>query len=156
MQRGEDGALRKVWMFPVYLKNNGVPIDESIIIEHEKRKQRQARRLATAEKQRAEENQRKDASARVVKTTTFIRDPYVSEYVKRAANGNCQLCERKAPFKDKDRNPYLETHHIDWLSKGGADTIENTVALCPNCHRKMHILNLEQDISKLKRNMELY
>ena len=151
MQRGEDGVLRKVWMFPVHLKNDGVPIDESIIIEHEKRKQRQARRLTTAElKQRAEDSQSKDVSVRIVKSTTFIRDPYVSEYVKRAANGNCQLCEEKAPFKDKNGNPYLETHHIDWLSKDGADTIDNTVALCPNCHRKMHILNYEQNIRKLK------
>ena len=35
----------------------------------------------------------------------------------------------------------METHHIEWLSKGGSDTIDNTVALCPNCHKKMHILN---------------
>ncbi|WP_296863638.1 HNH endonuclease [Thermosyntropha sp.] len=29
--------------------------------------------------------------------------------------------------------------HIEWLSRGGTDTIDNTVALCPNCHRKMHV-----------------
>jgi 5-methylcytosine-specific restriction enzyme A len=25
------------------------------------------------------------------------------------------------------------------------------VALCPNCHRKMHVLNLAKDIQKLKK-----
>ena len=30
------------------------------------------------------------------------------------------------------------------------DFIENTVALCPNCHRRMHILDLNRDVSKLK------
>lgn len=24
------------------------------------------------------------------------------------------------------------------MSEGGSDTIGNTVALCPNCHRKLH------------------
>lgn len=24
-----------------------------------------------------------------------------------------------------------------WLSNDGEDTIDNTIALCPNCHRKM-------------------
>jgi len=27
---------------------------------------------------------------------------------------------------------------------------QNTVALCPNCHRKMHNLNLVKDIELLK------
>ena len=40
-----------------------------------------------------------------------------------------------------DGTHYLEVHHIDQLAKGGADTVENAVALCPNCHRKMHSLN---------------
>ena len=38
-----------------------------------------------------------------------------------------------------------------WLSEGGEDSIENTVALCPNCHRKMHVVNLQEDIDKLNR-----
>jgi 5-methylcytosine-specific restriction protein A len=35
------------------------------------------------------------------------------------------------------------------LSKEGSDTIENGVALCPNCHRKMHALDLPTDRKKL-------
>ncbi|MFV5483444.1 HNH endonuclease [Acinetobacter towneri] len=45
--------------------------------------------------------------------------------------------------------PYLETHHIVWLARGGEDTISNTVALCPNCHKRMHLLDLEEDKVKL-------
>jgi len=44
---------------------------------------------------------------------------------------------------------HLECHHVKWLSKEGEDTIENAVALCPNCHRKMHSLGLSKDIKKL-------
>lgn len=82
-------------------------------------------------------------------TSTFVRDRYVSDYAKQRAHGICQLCGRPAPFKDRDGKPYLESHHIIWLSNGGEDSIDNTVALCPNCHRKMHILNLEYDVNKL-------
>ncbi|MFQ9978086.1 HNH endonuclease [Clostridium cadaveris] len=35
-------------------------------------------------------------------------------------------------------------------SNGGEDTIENTVALCHNCHKKMHITGLKEDIQKPK------
>lgn len=83
-------------------------------------------------------------------TITYERNAYVSEYAKRRANGVCQLCKKEAPFKNKDGEPYLETHHIEWLSRGGTDTLDNTVALCPNCHRKMHVLDLEVDKEKLK------
>ena len=82
-------------------------------------------------------------------TNTYGRNKYVSEYAKRRAHGICQLCRNQAPFIDFDGKPFLETHHIIWLSKGGTDSLDNTVALCPNCHRKMHVLNLEEDVAKL-------
>ena len=88
-------------------------------------------------------------------TTTYMRDRYVSEYAKQRANGVCQLCNLPAPFIDRDGKPYLESHHIIWLSDGGADSICNTVALCPNCHRKMHALNLDEDIKKLIKIAEM-
>ncbi len=84
-------------------------------------------------------------SNRQVSSKVYLRDPNVAEYAKRRAEGKCQLCEQKAPFMTRDGKPYLECHHITWLSAGGSDTIENTVALCPNCHRKMHALNLSKD-----------
>jgi 5-methylcytosine-specific restriction enzyme A len=90
------------------------------------------------------------SGSRTVTTKSYDRNAYVAEYAKRRANGTCQLCEESAPFKDKKGNPYLENHHIIWLANGGEDTIENTVALCPNCHRKMHSLNLEEDVQKLQ------
>ena len=151
IQDGEDGKSRKVWMFPVKLRSGEILIDENILQEHEDRKIRQARKMSTAElENRAKNNQGENVSVRNVKSTSYIRDPYVSEYAKRIAEGKCRLCGGNAPFSDREGKPYLETHHIDWLSKGGADTIENTVALCPNCHRKMHIINSEKDVQKLK------
>ena len=83
----------------------------------------------------------------------FVRDRYVAELAKRRARGKCELCRKAAPFRNAIGEPYLESHHIDWLAHGGSDTIENTVALCPNCHRKMHIVQDDRDVAVLKRRV---
>lgn len=76
-------------------------------------------------------------------TTTILnalnRNPYVVALAKRRANGICQDCMQPAPFLRKDTNePFLEVHHIHPIGDDGPDSIENTIALCPNCHRKRH------------------
>lgn len=83
-------------------------------------------------------------------TSYISRSAEVVRITKERANGICQLCDKPAPFVDKKGNPYLEAHHIIWLSKGGEDSTDNTVALCPNCHTKMHIADDEIDVKKLK------
>lgn len=88
---------------------------------------------------------------RITTTSTYIRNPFIAEASKRRAKGICQLCEKPAPFNDKNGNPYLECHHIIWLSEGGADDLQNTAALCPNCHKKMHIVNDKMDVQKLQK-----
>jgi predicted HNH restriction endonuclease len=84
------------------------------------------------------------------KTFVYTRNVLIKEFARRVAKGICQLCESDAPFLDNQGNPFLEVHHIKYLSKGGSDTIENVVALCPNCHRKVHLLELEEDFTKIK------
>lgn len=153
VQKGEDGVPRKVWIFPVKViqESAAIAVDSSLIQTKYEEKEKQAKRLDNETlAQRAKESQSEKTSVRNAVTTIYERNAYVSEYAKRRANGICQLCEREAPFKNKDGEPYLETHHIEWLSRGGTDTLDNTVALCPNCHRKMHALDLEGDRSKLK------
>jgi 5-methylcytosine-specific restriction endonuclease McrA len=73
------------------------------------------------------------------KTRIFRRNPDVIAEVLERANGVCEKCKKKAPFnRASDGTPYLEVHHLIFLSNGGEDTIENTLALCPNCHREFH------------------
>jgi 5-methylcytosine-specific restriction enzyme A len=31
-----------------------------------------------------------------------------------------------------------EIHHVKLLADSGEDTVENAMALCPNCHRESH------------------
>ena len=82
-------------------------------------------------------------------SSTFKRNAIVIEKARQRAKGVCQLCGQPAPFKDKQGEPYLEVHHVIWLSKGGADKLSNAVALCPNCHSKMHIVDDEKDVKLL-------
>ena len=68
----------------------------------------------------------------------FRRDASVAAFVENRANGFCELCGQQAPFARADGTPFLEVHHIVPLSAGGSDTVDNTAALCPNCHRACH------------------
>lgn len=69
----------------------------------------------------------------------YARNPdVVAEVLSRAA-GKCEGCRKPAPFSRRsDGTPYLEVHHVHQLSNGGEDTVENALALCPNCHRNTH------------------
>lgn len=72
-------------------------------------------------------------------TISVKRDPAIVAWVRNNANGKCELCMQTAPFLDDRGRPYLEVHHVVTLANSGPDTVGNTVALCPNCHRAMHL-----------------
>ena len=114
-------------------------------------RQEDLRELSVADlKGKAKEASKKPKSSTNIHVV-FVRDRYVAALAKRRARGKCELCRKAAPFSNAIGEPYLESHHIDWLAHGGSDTIENTVALCPNCHRKMHIIQDDRDVALLKR-----
>lgn len=72
-------------------------------------------------------------------TTQYKRSSDVIVEALLRANGVCEICGNSAPFKKaSDGSPYLEVHHVLPLSQGGADILENVLAICPNCHRKEH------------------
>ncbi len=118
-------------------------------------KERQAAKLSLEELKQKMQKAPKRVISRDVVSKQYDRNPYVARYVKIRANGLCQLCGNDAPFIDNNGYPYLEIHHIEWLSKDGKDTVDNTVALCPNCHRKMHILDLKKDKTYLLENASI-
>lgn len=73
-----------------------------------------------------------------VELTSFVRDPDVKAWVLINAGGVCENCGKRAPFETSSGIPYLEVHHVKTLADLGPDTPENTVALCPNCHKSLH------------------
>jgi 5-methylcytosine-specific restriction protein A len=93
---------------------------------------------AAARRLRLKEAPRKPKTCFVL-TKAFSRNPDVIAEVLHRANGRCEDCDSPAPFtKRKDGMPYLEVHHKVQLAHNGDDTVENAIALCPNCHRKSH------------------
>jgi 5-methylcytosine-specific restriction protein A len=66
------------------------------------------------------------------------RNSRVAAWVQDQAGGKCELCRENGPFVDDTGNQFLEVHHVLALADGGPDIPANTVALCPNCHRRAH------------------
>jgi len=89
-------------------------------------------------RKRLENAPKKPESVQIVQTV-FKRNPDVAAEAMKRANGFCEACGKPAPFISASKGiPYLEIHHKVFLADGGEDTVDNAVALCPNCHRKMH------------------
>lgn len=137
-QPDENGRMRNVWVFPVK------PV-EMFKTEMANPQQKEVRELSERELIRRSEMIREKKAPQKTETVVYYRDPYLRELVKRIAEGKCQFCGKQAPFVDNNGIPYLEEHHVKKLADGGPDTINNIVAICPNCHRKMHVLNKEED-----------
>ena len=58
----------------------------------------------------------------------------------------CQCC--------KTKKGTLHIHHIIYRSNGGADTLDNLITLCADCHRRLHrgeLKNFESELSGKKR-----
>lgn len=145
-QPDEDGNIRVVWVFPLGVLDGVTATPNKTIIEAiYKQKERQANKLTNEELRLRAEHSHGQPGRRQALSTQYDRSPWVATYSKHRANGKCDLCSQSAPFIGANGQPHLENHHIVWLAEGGADTIMNTVALCPNCHRKMHFLNIAKD-----------
>jgi len=74
----------------------------------------------------------------LVRAKLYRRNPDVVAERLYRASGVCEGCLKPAAFSRPDDTPYLEVHHRIPLGEGGLDTLENTMALCPNCHREEH------------------
>jgi 5-methylcytosine-specific restriction protein A len=105
-------------------------------------------------RRRAGDASRNPPERRLTTAYYYSRDGNVAAYVKRAAKGFCDLCQNRAPFEESDGVPYLECHHVEMLADGGTDTQDNTVALCPNCHRRVNLLKLAAENIRLKERIE--
>ncbi|MGO2265286.1 MAG: HNH endonuclease [Vagococcus salmoninarum] len=138
-----NNQKRKVLIFPLIVNNNILENHDASKVINKSNNNKKKENSEIEEKNKKLKGNK--VSSRVSTTTIYERDQDIVEYAKRRANGICELCKKALDFLEGEGRPFLETHHIEWLSKGGEDTIENTVALCPNCHKKMHVLDKESD-----------
>lgn len=118
---------------------------EHVLLTEETVQRRFEEQVERAKKDTAAARQeRLKSAAKTPRTVTvmakvFERNPDVVVEVLRRAGGVCERCRKPAPFmRRSDGSPYLEVHHKIPLSQDGEDSIENAVALCPNCHRDEH------------------
>lgn len=152
-QPDAEGSLRRVYIFPLKLVDARLNLLSHDVYKRTREKNsKQTKKLSDQELNKKllfAENKKPGYSYTSVKT--YQRSSLVIEKVLRRAKGFCELCKEAAPFKKKNGEPYLEVHHIQQLAKSGPDTVKNVVALCPNCHRKMHSLALSSDEEKLKK-----
>ncbi len=77
------------------------------------------------------------------------RDPQVREMTLSRARNRCEISD----CEDFEDFVTLDVHHITYLGHGGADHTDNTAALCPACHSRVHRGN-EKVASMLKRKLE--
>lgn len=72
-------------------------------------------------------------------------------FAKKRAGDNCELCGSRAPFFYNNGEPFLETYCLKNDCNGESETF---AMLCPNCKRKMEILNLDSDYKYLEKQIK--
>lgn len=147
-----EGNNREVIKFPLR-RIDGIAntiVNKSDVDNSEKIKEKIVHKLSQEEIKDIIKYVNPNVNAKEVKTLYRERNQYIVEYTKNRSNGICDLCGKEAPFKDKNGRPYLESHHVITLAEDGPDAIYNTVAICPNCHRRIHILKDKNDLAKLQ------
>ena len=122
-QRGDDNKVRNVWVFPLKaIDCDAQPVVEAVDIASVKKShQRIAKKLSVSELKRMAQATSGGSQKSTTRVVSNTRDTsvYVSDYARQRADGVCELCEEPAPFLKKNREPFLEVHHIKWLSKEG-------------------------------------
>lgn len=73
------------------------------------------------------------------------RDPKVKAWIIKNAKGKCECCGVDGFIKE-DGSIFLEVHHLRLLAENGSDTTQNAVALCANCHRKLHYAKNKEEM----------
>jgi 5-methylcytosine-specific restriction protein A len=91
----------------------------------------------------------KNPKKKNVSSEQIIRDSEVHAWVLLNSKWICECCNNPSPFVKPDGKKYLEVHHLKRLADGGTDTIENAIAVCPNCHRELHYGSDRDDKLKL-------
>jgi len=71
---------------------------------------------------------------REITSQRIERDPRVRAFTLNRARNHCETdgCTDSRDFSNPD------VHHITALGDGGSDHTDNTVALCPACHARLH------------------
>jgi transcriptional regulator with XRE-family HTH domain len=70
------------------------------------------------------------------------------------SEGICELCENAMPFCLPDGSPYIELAYVEQGASDDKYQACNFAALCPNCHKLLHVLKRDIDIDKLLKKIK--
>ena len=76
-------------------------------------------------------------------TQAPTRNRNLVEELQEIYSGKCQICQW-SPI-DVYGKELCHGHHIQWLSRGGVDELQNMVLVCPNHHAAIHKLDAPLD-----------
>lgn len=77
-----------------------------------------------------------------------LRNQRLVEQLQDIYNGQCQICKwhpKRIYF-----HQLCQAHHIQWLSRGGDDELQNMVLVCPNHHAAIHRVDAPLDYEYLE------
>ncbi|HEV2481907.1 MAG TPA: HNH endonuclease [Puia sp.] len=72
------------------------------------------------------------------------RKNWIIVLIKELRDHKCQLCG--AQIRTKTGRYYVEAAHIDPKAKGGAETLDNILLLCPNHHKEFDLGEVEMGV----------
>lgn len=116
-----------------------VPSSLDTLADEEHKKVVESLKLSSEERRKRLATASKIPEKEYIRVARFKRNSDVVAEVLKRAEGICEICKNPAPFiRKSDSEPYLEVHHKVRLADGGEDSVENAIAICPNCHRNEH------------------
>lgn len=136
--RTQAGKWAYVYKLPAIIEAEDIVFEEDLIQQQESEIEQSKALSSEARYNRLKTAPKKPEQIQTI-SKQYRRNADVIFEARLRANGICENCNKPAPFlKASDGTPYLEVHHKILLSEGGDDTIENAIAVCPNCHRRLH------------------
>lgn len=99
---------------------------------------------------REQTNGLSEARRRTITREVPDRNRSLVERLRTMYNGQCQVCKWNPV--DEYSEHLCEGHHIQWLSRGGNDRINNLLLVCPNHHRAIHRCDAPLDYADLALN----
>jgi 5-methylcytosine-specific restriction enzyme A len=81
-------------------------------------------------------------------TQAVHRDRDLVEELRKRYDGECQICGWAPRRNYGPKIDLCEAHHVHWLSRGGTDSLDNLVLVCPNHHRAIHRCDAPFDFEK--------
>jgi 5-methylcytosine-specific restriction endonuclease McrA len=123
----------------VFIHNVGPKDKNPQVATHSIKTQKIYRQLSPQYLLKKAQSATKKPERKKVETSTYNRNHAIVVYVQERSGFKCEVdsCNYQG-FEKEDGTKFIEVHHLIQLSENGEDSIDNAVAVCPNCHRLLH------------------